>query len=150
MNIPPASPYCLIQEHLWPDRWKILVSCMMLNCTSRKQVDSVLPTFLKRWPSPEAFLDADMLDVTKLIKSLGLAQRRTNNLFAMTKAFIKHDWKDPRKLPGIGEYAARAYEIFCLGVFGTEKPKDGALGRYWDWCVLHGYGPGTSNGTNDV
>jgi len=45
--IPPRSGYGLIQEDLWPDEWKILVSCMMLNYTSRKQVEKILPSFFK-------------------------------------------------------------------------------------------------------
>ena len=46
---PPKSPVGLIQEELWPDEWKILISCLMLNQTTRKQVDKVIWKFFDKW-----------------------------------------------------------------------------------------------------
>lgn len=37
-----ALPLGLLEEILWADEWKLLVACMMLNCTTRLQVDRVL------------------------------------------------------------------------------------------------------------
>ena len=133
--VPPRSPYSLIQEDLWPDRWLILVSCMMLNCTSRKQVEKVLPEFKRRWPTPQAFLAANDADVVELCRPLGFANRRTTNLKKRTVRYLAGPWTDPRELPGVGEYGARAYEIFCLGVLGDAPPKDHALVQYWHWVV---------------
>lgn len=132
--IPPRSPYGLIQEDLWPNGWLILVSCMLLNCTSRKQVERVLPEFINRWPTPQAFMSVDLDEVATLCKPLGFANRRTQNVFRMTERFIASNWDDVRELPGVGEYAARAYEIFVLGVLGSEPPKDHALTKYWSWA----------------
>lgn len=133
--IPPRSPYSLIQEDLWPDRWLILVSCMMLNCTQRKQVERVLPEFIRRWPTPQAFLAASPQDVVDLCKLLGFATRRTVNLIMMTEHYLNEPWSDVRELPGVGEYAARAYEIFCLSKLGDSPPKDHALVQYWEWAA---------------
>lgn len=46
-KLPPRSLFGLLQEDLVPNEWMILISCMMLNCTSRKQVEKVFPTFIK-------------------------------------------------------------------------------------------------------
>jgi methyl-CpG-binding domain protein 4 len=131
--IPPRSPYSLIQEDLWPDEYMILVSCVMLNCTSRKQVEKVLPEFRRRWPSPRLFKEAPNHEVVDLIRSLGFSSRRTLNLKKMTEAYLAGGWSHARELPGIGDYGAAAWEIFCRGVFSPEPPKDHALTQYWSW-----------------
>ena len=131
--VPPRSPYSLIQEDLFPDEWMILVSCMMLNCTSRKQVEKVLPEFRRQWSTPQAFMSASPEEVIALCRPLGFANRRTVNLKKMTQHFLAAPWEDARELPGIGEYAARAWEIFCLGKIGNEVPKDHALVQYYVW-----------------
>jgi len=131
--IPPASPYSLIQEHVWPNRWLVIVTSMMLNCTRRKQVEKVLPDFVQLWPDPETFVKADDADVIDLIRPLGFANRRTVNLKSMSKRFITKDWFDARELPGVGAYAAAAYEIFCLGKVPAKAPDDHALKQYVFW-----------------
>lgn len=132
--IPAASPFSLIQEHLWPNEWLILVSCVMLNCTRRKQVELVLPEFVRRWSGPREFMSADNVDIATLIAPLGFCRRRTVCLKRLTEAYLTSDWHHARELPGIGEYGARAWEIFCQGIIGDEPPKDHALVLYYEWC----------------
>lgn len=139
--IPPRSPFGLIQEDLWPNAWLILVAGMMLNCTSRKQVERVLPEFRRRWPTPQAFMKADVIDVADLCRPLGFANRRTVNLKKMTERYLAGPWQHARELPGVGEYGARAWEIFCLGSLGDEAPKDHALVRYFEWRKHHDRSP---------
>lgn len=127
------SPFGLLQEDLYPNAWLVLVSCMMLNCTSRKQVERVLPTFIAKWPTPQSFLGADKENVVEVCKPLGFANRRSDNLLKMTERFIASPWDDPRQLPGIGEYAARCYEMLFMNELGEEAPKDHALVQYWHW-----------------
>jgi methyl-CpG-binding domain protein 4 len=137
--IPPRSGFGLIQEDLWPNEWQILVSCMMLNCTSRKQVEKVLPLFLSYWPTAKDLLSADIEKISETISPLGFKNRRTKNLVKMSEAYLTSQWKDPRELPGIGEYAARSWEIFIKNNLGDGPPKDGVLGLYWEWRKKHGY-----------
>lgn len=136
--IPPRSGFGLIQEDLFPDEWKVLVSCMMLNCTSRKQVEKVLPTFFNKWSTAKDLINADQDEIAETISPLGFKNRRTKNLLSMSKAYLDQDWQDPRDLPGIGEYAARAWEIFFDNKLGEEPPADGALVLYWNWRKQHG------------
>jgi methyl-CpG-binding domain protein 4 len=134
--IPPRSGFGLIQEDLFPDEWKVLVACMMLNCTSRKQVEKVIPDFFLRWPNPEKLLKANPADIAETISTLGFKNRRTKNLLNMSKAYMG-EWSDARDLPGIGEYAARAWEIFFKNKLGDDPPADGALILYWKWRKKH-------------
>lgn len=134
--VPPFSPYGLIQEALWPSEWLVLVSCVMLNCTRRKQVEGVLPGFIERWPTAADLASADRTFVEEAIRPLGLASRRAGNLIALAGAYVSGSWKHARELPGIGEYASRAWEIFCLGELGDELPKDHALVQYFNWAKM--------------
>lgn len=136
-QIPPVSPYGLIQESLWPNQWLILVSCMMLNCTSRKQVEKVFPHFLKLCPTPSDLLQCDRDVLVTTISPLGFGNRRADNLIKMTKEFLKPNWTHANQLPGIGAYGSTAWEIFCRRVFPTNPPKDHALVAYWSWAQHH-------------
>lgn len=140
--LPPRSPYSLIQEDVWSSApesgWLVLVVCMMLNCTSRKQVEKVLPEFRQRWPTPESFVNVDSREVAVVIRSLGFANRRAANLQKMTACYLSLDWDHAEAPPGVGPYAAASWEIFCAGAVPIERPKDGALGRYWRWLVTNG------------
>lgn len=137
--IPHRSPYGLIQEDLYPEEWKILVSCIMLNCTSRKQVEKIITTFFSKWPDPSTFLIAPQQEVADLISPLGFRNRRTKKLFEMSKIYLEGEWKHASELPGIGEYASRAWEIFVKNILGSQPPNDGALVVYWKWRMKHGY-----------
>lgn len=136
--IPPLSPYGLIQESLWPDEWKCLVACLMLNCTTRKQVEKVIPEFFLRWPSPAQFLSAKLEEITALISPLGFQNRRATRLLEMTDAYINRDWRHASELPGVGDYAARSWEMFFKNSLGKHPPADGALVLYWNWRKKHG------------
>lgn len=137
-KLPPRSPFGLLQEDLVPNEWLILISCMMLNCTSRKQVEKVFPTFIKKWPTPQQLLSASRDDIVQVCKSLGFASKRTDNIIKMTNAYLNSDWNHASELPGIGAYAARSWEIFCRNILGAEMPQDHALTVYWKWRTHNG------------
>lgn len=136
-KVPSVSPFGLIQEQLWPNEWLILVVSMLLNCTSRKQVEKILPEFIRRWREPRVFLTASIDEVAELCRPLGFANRRTANIFSMTRTYVDGSWVHASELPGIGQYGARSWEIFCRGTIGDEQPKDHALVKYWEWVMYH-------------
>lgn len=72
-------------------------------------------------------------EVKEVIKSLGFANRRASNLLKMTERYLAAPWQHASELPGIGQYAARAWEIFCKNELGNEPPNDHALLKYWCW-----------------
>lgn len=105
----------------------------MLNCTTRKQIEKVMPEFFRRWPTPKLLLEADREEVAELIAFLGFRNRRTDRLFKMSASYVEGKWQHAKELPGIGEYASRMWEIFFLGELGEDPPRDGALLLYWNW-----------------
>lgn len=135
--MPPRSPFGLIQEDLVPNEWLILASCILLNCTSRMQVDKIMSIFIKRYKTPQLLLQDDEDRIKQLIGHLGFKNRRTKSLKDLAGVLITTTWDDPRTLPGIGEYGARAWEIFYNNILGKFPPNDGALKTYWNWRKLH-------------
>ena len=127
---PPKSPIGLIQEVLWPNEWKILVSCLMLNLTTRKQVDGVIYEFFNRWPTPGSLDGAELIEVQNMIKPLGMWRKRSDTLLRFNKEYLKGDWKSAKDLHGCGKYANDAWLIFCKGEWETTQPNDHALTKY--------------------
>ncbi len=127
-----------VQPHLRAE-WLVLVSCVMLNQTSRKQVERVLPTFIKRWPDASSLLSAQENDVAEVIKSLGLSSRRAHLLMKMAERYVSGSWTHASELPGVGKYVSRAWEIFCLGELGASPPSDHALVKHHAWARKNCY-----------
>lgn len=140
MFSPPRMPEPLLQEFYHPDAWKVFVICMMLNCTQRKQVETVVDEFFERWPDAESLVRAKDDDVAEVIKSLGFKNRRTKRLIKFSHDFLSMHWTDPRELHGVGEYAARVYEMLFLGKFGDTPPDDHAAKNYWEWYMKNHHG----------
>lgn len=97
----------------------------------------MLPEFIKRWPSPSTFIRSNRVEVMEVCRSLGFAERRGENMMKMTHTYLAAPWQHASELHGIGEYGARAWEIFCQGIIGDEAPSDHALVDYWRWYKQH-------------
>lgn len=103
------------------DRWRVLVSEVMLQQT---QVDRVVPKYLEfidRFPTASACADAPLGDLLALWQGLGFP-RRCRNLHAAAREVVdRHDGIVPGDrdallaLPGIGDYTARAVLAFADG-----------------------------------
>lgn len=132
---PPKSPIGLIQEDLWPDEWRILVSCLMLNLTTRKQVDSVIHRFFDRWPSPESLDAAELNELRDMIKPLGMWRKRSETLLRFNKEYMSGSWKEAKDLHGCGKYANDAWLIFCKGAWKSVQPNDHALNKYHNFLA---------------
>ena len=130
---PPKSPYNLLQESLWPNEWRILMSCLMLNQTTRKQVEKIIWEFFDKWPDPESFLQADLDTVSSVVRSLGFYNRRPKTMKRFTEEYINGQWTEPIELYGIGKYANDAWRVFCRGDWRSVEPQDHALNDYHGW-----------------
>lgn len=126
------SPYNLLQEIYWPDTWKILVCCMLVNRTTRIQVDKVRFELFKRWPTANKMMDAEWTEVERVIRPLGFGTRRAKSLIRMSTEFVTTEWTDPRELWGIGVYAGDAYRMFVLRK-KVSNPSDKFLKVYDLW-----------------
>jgi methyl-CpG-binding domain protein 4 len=136
LTIPSVSPLNLLQELYRENPWKMLVCCLFLNQTTRKQVDKIREEFFLRYPSPQDLLKTGDEEIEDLIKSLGFKRVRTQRLKRFSLEFISKEWKEPIELHGIGKYAQESWEIFQKLNFNVQ-PTDGALIDYLNWLEIY-------------
>jgi endonuclease III len=124
------EPFKLLQEILWPDRWKSTVACVLLNRTKRSQVDKVWPLLFEKAPDASSLLKMRDEDLTYILKPLGLSKVRSKRLKNLAE-----DWLNEvefERMRGVGEYAVASDKIFYRNEI-PEEVKDHALKYY----VLH-------------
>ncbi len=131
--IPPKSPYDLLQERFWPDEWKILVVCLLLNQTSRKQVEPMISRFFEKYPDPSSIISASEDSLIEILKPLGLVNRRIMILKKFSSQFLTKEWETAKDLYGCGKYADDTWRIFCKGDWKLVEPNDHALVFYHDF-----------------
>jgi len=129
---PPRSPHNLIQEDLWPDAWRMLIACLMLNLTTRKQVDGVIYEFFKMCPTAELCASKDPAELESLLRPLGMQFKRSKTLVRFSQEYLK-GWNDIGDLHGVGKYARDSHLIFSEGRYTDVVPHDHALVDYWKW-----------------
>lgn len=120
----------LIQEIYFPNRWKMLACCIMLNLTGRRQLDGIVKAFFEKYPDPGELLNADEEELIDLIKPLGMYNKRAKTLKRFSKEFMEGDWDNAIELHGIGKYGSDSDRIFYLGEWQDIEPTDGALKSY--------------------
>ena len=128
MWTPPQ--FGLIQERYWPDEWKMLVCCLCLNLTTRKQMDPVVGQMFARWPTPQDMATADPADISEMTVSLGMQHKRAQTLIRFSREYLL-GFESVRRLHGVGKYAEDSHRIFAQGDWQAVRPTDGALTKYW-------------------
>tara|TARA_R100001126_G_C4795834_1_gene134318 strand:+ start:307 stop:726 length:420 start_codon:yes stop_codon:yes gene_type:complete len=118
----------LLQEIYQDDGWKMLVCCMCVNVTNRKQVDIVKDELFSKYPTPKDMMKAKHSDLVNIIKPLGLYNTRAERLIKMSEGYV-NGFNDVTELYGIGQYAKDSWEIFQLGNHNV-KPRDLVLQEY--------------------
>ena len=118
----------LLQEIYLTDPWKMLVCCMLLNLTNRKQVDTVREELFTRYKTPKDMMNADHRELANILKPLGLYNRRATSLRLMSAGYI-NGFKSVDELYGIGQYAKDSWEIFQNNNLNV-KPRDKVLQEY--------------------
>jgi methyl-CpG-binding domain protein 4 len=118
----------MVQQQI-KNEWEHMIGVIMLNQTGRKPVKTVLPKFLKKFPTPHKLLNSKPEDVIDVIKPLGMFKVRENRLRRMTQDYLTWDKDDATKLYGIGKYGSDSYEIFFKNNLKVQ-PTDKELIRY--------------------
>ncbi len=118
----------LLQEIYQTDGWKMLVCCMLLNLTNRKQVDTVIDELFGRYPTPEDMMNAEHSDVVDIVQPLGLYNTRAERLIKMSEGYVK-GFNSVDELYGIGQYAKDSWEIFQNNNMKV-NPRDKVLQEY--------------------
>lgn len=111
-NSPVKSQYDLIQEHYYPNVWKMMICCMLLNQTTRKQVDLIIDEFFDKYGTPLIASKADEYEMAEIIKSLGFKNRRAKSIIKMSHQYYFTTWHKVNELHGLGKYAQDCYDLF--------------------------------------
>ena len=101
----------LLQEIYQDDPWKMLCCCIMLNLCRRTTIDTVRHELFKKYPTPKDMMKANKSELAKILKPLGLYNRRAKSLIKMSKGYVK-GFKSVDELFGIGQYAKDSWDIF--------------------------------------
>ncbi len=107
------------------DPYKIFVSVIMLRQTTVNQVKKVYPIFIQRYPTLDALSKAQLHEVQKLIKSLGITSRANilinaaNDFLKYYNGIIPNSYSSLIKINGINDYTANC--ILSLS-FGNSQP----------------------------
>ena len=131
--VQPLRDDLMVQQQVQTS-WQMLVGCIMLNQTGRKPVKTVLPEFLSRWPTAQAYLASDPDEVKAVIRPLGFYNRRENTFRRMSEDYLTWDGDDATVLYGIGQYGSESYRIFFQGE--RFEPQDKELRNYLGYPPL--------------
>jgi methyl-CpG-binding domain protein 4 len=128
----------LIQLKYRRQPWRLLVACVLLNRTRGSVADPVIRELFRRWPDAVTLSGADRDELAELLRPLGLHNNRAGALIALSAAWPRRRLRraDVLRLPGLGPYAADAYELLVLGDLSV-VPEDRELLRWWSWAVFH-------------
>lgn len=115
-----------------------MVGCIMLNVTSRRQVDPVWEEFVETYVQPDDLVcisEAEREGLEELIKPLGMKRVRARRLCLMSSEYsalslmCAPETFPVEMLPGCGRYAQESWRIFVNG--DTDfVPQDKELKRY--------------------
>lgn len=126
------SPYNLLQEIYYANPWKSMVCCILLNRTTRKQVDQIIKQLFSEYVDALDMANADEAELSIILKPLGFQNKRAKTLIKFSDDWISKDWNHPSELYGIGKYAADSYDIFYNNKKDV-KPSDSVLVKYLEW-----------------
>jgi hypothetical protein len=141
---PLFSPLGLLEELFVNDPWRLLVSTICLNVTTRGQVDCILFAFLERWPTAEATANADWEEVFAVTSPLGLGTKRAKGLVRFSAEYIELtkdrdafclSEQQVASLFFCGKYSWSAYSIFIRRELpsGAVRVCDHALQLYVEY-----------------
>ena len=127
--------HLLLQEIYIDDVWKMMICCIFLNQTNRKQVDKIRLEFFNKYPSPKSVINANVEEIKELISVLGFKNKRTNTIVRFSKEYLSEDWNEPWELYGIGKYGQNSWQMFVKGNLDIE-PTDSVLKKYLEKIKL--------------
>ncbi|GAX13738.1 methyl-CpG-binding domain protein 4 [Fistulifera solaris] len=126
------SPFGLLEELFVENPFQLLLSTILLNRTTRIQVDPVLYELLQHWPTPESLFQAELDSLIQVVRPLGMGYRRAMGLLQFARDYLTQDnskYQDVMELYYCGPYAQDAYRLF-IQKNASIKPLDHALRAY--------------------
>ena len=101
--------------------WQLLVGCLLLNRTERRQAWRALDAIFDRAPEPAALANVSDDDLREILRSCGFGERRLHALRKLTE-----DWENgvpAEQIRHVGRYALASYSIFYHG----ERPEPASV-----------------------
>jgi endonuclease-3 len=122
---------------------ELAVATILSAQSTDKLVNQVTPTLFARYPTAQAYAQADRAELEELIHSTGFFRNKANALIGMGAAVVeKHDGVLPHTLtelvalPGIGRKTANVILGNAFGVPGiTVDTHFARLVRRWGWTA---------------
>lgn len=103
--------------------YELLVATILSAQCTDKRVNMVTPTFYAKYPDPAALAEANLEDISEVIRSTGFFNAKSKNLKAMAEAVVEnHEGEIPdqmealTQLPGVGRKTAN---VILGNVFDT-------------------------------
>ena len=118
----------LLQEVYQDDPWKMLICCILLNLTHRRQVDKIRDKLFTRYPTAVQMAFAIEDELSEMLKPLGFYNKRAVTLKRMSLEYVR-GFTDVNKLYGVGKYATDSWEIFQNNNTDVQ-PEDDVLKEY--------------------
>lgn len=119
--------FYITQGHRWPwretrDPYVVLVTELLLQKTTARQVAKIFSDFFSRFPDIETLAKASEADIEAIIKKLGL-RKRARFLKELAQHIVKEfgnripdTLEGLLKLKGVGLYTANAVRSFAYGM----------------------------------
>lgn len=102
----------------------LIATILSAQCTDER-VNQVTPALFKRYPTAEAFAQADQAELEKLIQSTGFYRNKAKSIVGCCQALVtKHGGQVPRTLaelvvlPGVGRKTANVVLGTAFGIPG--------------------------------
>ena len=118
----------LLQEVYQDDPWKMLICCILLNLTHRRQVDKIRDKLFTRYPTATQMAFAADDELSEMLKPLGFYNKRAVTLKRMSLEYVQ-GFTDVDTLYGVGKYATDSWEIFQNNNTDVQ-PEDDVLKEY--------------------
>jgi endonuclease-3 len=117
-----ASELCELDHH---SPYELLVATILSAQCTDKRVNMVMPTLLKRYPTPRALAAADRDELEDLIRSTGFFHSKASHILGASEAIVlRHGGEVPRTmeemtaLPGVGRKTANVVLSVAYGLPG--------------------------------
>ena len=122
LNEKYPDPKCAL-DHMTP--WELLVATILSAQCTDKRVNMITPALFKKYPTIEAFAQADITELEKYIHSAGFYHNKAKNIINCAKELIKQynavlpqNIDELTKLPGVGRKTAN---VLLGNAFGKNE-----------------------------
>lgn len=103
--------------------FEMIIATLLSAQTTDISVNKVTPKLFEKYPNPETLMNANILDVIEIIKSIGLYKNKAKNIIALSKELVLKyhgkvipDFNTLITLPGVGRKTANVVlaEVFDI------------------------------------